>query len=94
MSNISSAIINKLTLKTSSKLFNHSNIFNKITHSIIGDDKMDKHSKKSKLFQWFDRLGEASGYVNIDYLNLTSLSKPPLAYETKYSTRPDKNDFE
>jgi hypothetical protein len=55
---------------------------------------MDKPIKKSKFFGWFDRIGEAADFVNVDHLNLTNLSKPPLDYETKYSTRPDKNDFE
>jgi hypothetical protein len=55
---------------------------------------MDKDSKKSRLFSWLDRMGEVSYFSNIDPLNLTNLSNPPLNYETKYSTRPDKNDFE
>lgn len=55
---------------------------------------MDKDSKKSRLFSWLDRMGEVSYFLSIDSLNLTNLSNPPLNYETKYSTRPDKNDFE
>jgi hypothetical protein len=55
---------------------------------------MDKNSIKSRFSNWLDRMGETSYFVNIDPLNLTNLSNPPLRYETKYSTRPDKNDFE
>lgn len=55
---------------------------------------MDKDSKKSRFLEWFDRIGEAADFVNVDHLNLTNLSKPPLNYETKYSTRPDRDDFE
>ena len=55
---------------------------------------MDKNFRKSRLSSWLDRIGQVTYFVNINPLNLTNLSNPPLNYETKYSTRPDKNDFE
>jgi hypothetical protein len=55
---------------------------------------MEKDSKKSRFFSWFGRIGEAADSVNMEHLNLTNLSRPPLDYESKYSTRPDRNDFE
>ncbi|MCM0649268.1 hypothetical protein NBE98_12890 [Clostridium swellfunianum] len=54
---------------------------------------MNKNAKTSRFFSWLDRVGEAADFVSIDHLNLTNLSRPPLDYETKYSTRPDKNDY-
>jgi hypothetical protein len=55
---------------------------------------MNKNSQKPRFFSFLDRIGEAADFVNTDHLNLSNLSKPPLDYESKYSTMPNKNDFQ
>ena len=54
---------------------------------------MDKNSKKSRFLSFFDKLGKAAYFTNTDYLNFTNLSRPPLDFETKYSTRDDTDTF-
>ena len=54
---------------------------------------MDKNSKKSRFLSFFDKFGETDGYIHTDYLNFTNLSRPPLDFETKYSTRDDTDTF-
>jgi hypothetical protein len=55
---------------------------------------MNKNSDKSRLLSLFDRIGEAADFVNVDHLNLTNLSKPPIKDISKYSTKSDGSDYE
>jgi hypothetical protein len=55
---------------------------------------MKKFIKKEKLLNFFDKALESQYFLNVYYPNLTNFTKPPLNYETKYSTQLNKGDLE
>lgn len=54
---------------------------------------MDKNTVKNKFFGLFDRIGEAADFVNVDHLNLSNLSKPPIKDIFNYSTQEDRDSL-